>query len=441
MDFVLRGGAVVNPASGLEAKADLWVSDGAIAGIGDEREQAGWEVIDVAGLVVCPGLIDVHVHLREPGQEHKETIATGTRAAVAGGFTSVCCMPNTTPPIDRLARIRDLQQRISADARCRVFIIGAATLDNASEDFSDPSGMVAAGCVAITDDALPLQSVDMMAEALQRSVVADVPFVAHCEDESYSGDGVMNEGIVSRDLGLPGQSPVSEQYALRDWSWASASAGIADTARLHVAHVSSHALLRGLEQLRAETPHLQQITLETAPHYFSLTEEAVRQFGADAKMNPPLRTEADRKAIRAALRSGVISVIATDHAPHSPQEKSAGMIEAPFGIVGLETSLGVTLTELVHTGEMDLRSVLALMTCNPAEVFRLKEASHPLGRLAVGAPADITIIDPSRTWVVDPGDFQSKGRNSPFAGRELKGKAWGTIVGGEIMMRDYELLD
>ena len=440
MDLALRGGIVVDPDRGCEEQADVWVREGEVAGIGPQPGPGDWELIDVPGLVVCPGLVDIHTHLREPGGEHKETIASGTAAALAGGFTTVCAMPNTTPAVDRPERVADLRRRIAATARCRVLVIGAATLDNAGEQHADRAALAAAGCVAITDDAFPLQSVTMMAEALCRSADAGLPFIAHCEDTGYTAGGVMHEGCASRSLGLPGQSSASEQYSLRDWHEAAAMAGAADRARLHVAHVSSHAMLRGLEQARTHGTHLRHITLETAPHYLALTEDAVAVFGADAKMNPPLRTEVDRQAIRAALTSGVITVIATDHAPHAPEEKARGMLEAPFGVVGLETALGVTLTELCHGGEMSLPSALALMTRNAADALGLTdERGRPLGRLAPGMTADLTIIDPLKTWTVDPEEFHSLGRNTPFAGRALKGRAWGTVVGGEVRMREYEL--
>lgn len=439
MNLALRGGIVVDPERGREEQADVWVRGGEVAAVGPQPGPGDWDVIDVRGLLVCPGLVDIHTHLREPGGEHKETIATGTAAALAGGFTTVCAMPNTTPAVDRPERVADLRRRITETARCRVLVIGAATLDNAGEQHADGAALAAAGCVAITDDAFPLQSVTMMAEALGRSADAGLPFIAHCEDTGYTAGGVMHEGRLSRSLGLPGQSSASEQYSLRDWHEAAAIEGLTDRARLHVAHVSSHALLRGLEQARAQGAALRHITLETAPHYFALTDDAVAVFGADAKMNPPLRTEADRQAIRAALTSGVITVIATDHAPHAAAEKARGMREAPFGIVGLETALGVTLTELCHTGEMGLPSALALLTCNAADALGLTdERGLPLGRIGPEMPADLTIIDPLKAWTVDPEEFHSLGRNTPFTGRALKGRAWGTVVGGEIRMREYE---
>ncbi len=441
MDFVLRGGTVIDPGAGVEAQTDLWVKDGVVAGIGPEPLRADWETVDVSGLVVAPGLIDVHVHLREPGQTHKETIATGTAAAVAGGFTTVCCMPNTTPAIDRPERVRELRDCIDRDAGCRVCVIGAVSLDNLNEQFVDAGEMVAAGCVALTDDAFPVQTQDKMASVFSGMSGTHVPFIAHCEDKRYAGKGVMNAGAAGQHLGLPGQDSRSESESLLAWMTAAEAVGDpAQQVHLHIAHVSSARLLEAVAQARSQAPSPARITLETAPHYFALTAEAVREFGPNAKMNPPLRTEADRAAVRAALKDGRIPIIATDHAPHAPDEKAQGMIDGPFGIVGLETALGVALTELVHTGELPLADVLARMTCNPAASFSLSAPGEiPLGTLRVGAPADITIIDLRKAWVVDPARFQSKGRNTPFAGATLQGRAWGTVIAGDFRMREYEL--
>jgi len=438
MDIMLKGGTVVEPERRLEQVADLWLRDGVIAGIGPEPSKAPWHVVDVPGLVVCPGLVDMHVHLREPGQEYKETIATGTRAAVAGGFTSVCCMPNTTPPVDRPERVQDLQQRIRAHAACRVFVIGAATLEHSNEQFAGFDAMANCGCVAMTDDAFPLQTSAQMAEALTRASAAGLPFIAHCEDKTLSGDGVINDGEVSHQLAVPGQDSRSESASLMGWSRA-AQMRPDPRAHLHIAHVSTVGLLEACDEVRGG-PGLRRISLETAPHYFALTEDDVRAFGANAKMNPPLRTSMDREAVRDAVAGGAIEIIATDHAPHSPREKSAGLLQSPFGVAGLETCLGVTLTELVHTQRMQLCRALALLTRNPASLLNLQSpAGARLGRLEPGAPADIAIIDPRHAWVVDPDRFQSKGRNSPFAGRRLTGRAWGTLIDGQFRMRDYEL--
>jgi dihydroorotase len=436
MDFVLTGGRLIDPASGLDAEADLWVSGGRIAGIGQQPHAADWEAIAVPGLVVCPGLIDVHAHLREPGQEHKETILTGTQAAVAGGFATVCCMPNTTPPVDRPERIADLLGRIARDAVCRVLPIGSVSLDNDPDSPADISRLMACGCVAVTDDAFPLQTTEQMSVALAASESCSAPLIAHCEDKQLSAGGVMTAGTAAELMGLPGQPPEAEVVAFGRWA---SLLPQHPAARLHVAHVSSADLAREV----AAAAHLLggRLTCETAPHYFTLTEQAVLRFSADAKMNPPLRTAEDRKAIIAALQAGQIQVIATDHAPHSPEEKHRGMLDAPFGIVGLETALGLVLTELVHPGHLSLPQALALMTCNPARILDLRAPDGcALGTLAVGAAADITVFDPEAAWTVDPETFLSKGRNCPVAGKRLRGRPWGVCVGGDWKSREGSLL-
>lgn len=437
----LHGGLVVDPAAGVQAVADVWVERGRVVALGPCPHSAPWEVVDVSGLVVCPGLIDVHVHLRVPGQEHKETLASGTAAAVAGGFTTVCCMPNTSPPLDRPRIVAQLQERLRCEALCRVAILGAATVDNCGETLTDFADLAAAGCVAVTDDAFPLADQRLMAQALQRAARAGVPFIAHCEDKSLSREGVVNEGSVSQALGVPGQSPEAESRALAAWLAAAADAQPGPAPRLHVAHVSAAATLQVAARAAGGGGLRVNLSLETAPHYFALTEQAVVRYGADAKMNPPLRSAADRMAVRAALREGRIRVIATDHAPHSPQEKAAGLLGAPFGVVGLETALGVALTELVHSGEMPLSAVLATMTCHPARALGLTdETGVPLGTLAPGATADLTVLDVHRRWTVDPARFRSKGRNTPFAGCTLQGQVWGTLVAGRWVMREGQLL-
>ena len=428
--FTLTGGRVIDPSSGRDELADVAVEQGRIAWIKPPGAPPLGEGVSVEGLVVCPGLVDIHVHLRQPGFEHKETVATGTRAVVAGGFTTVCCMPNTSPPLDRPQRIAQLQQTIEEQAWCNVYVLAAATVDNRREELSDFAALLEAGCPSITDDAAPLQSTEYMQEALQKLAGTGRPFMAHLEDEKLSGDGVINAGAVSQQLQVPGQDSRSEVTALRRWAQAATSV---EQARLHLLHVSTADTVAEAQTLRAANI-FSQLSLETAPHYFCLTEEAVLESGADAKVNPPLRTEHDRQAILQALIDGDIQIIATDHAPHTPEEKAGGLIEAPAGLVGLEICLGVVLTRLFHTGHLSLPDILAKMTCNPADLLGL-----PAGTLRSGAPADITIIDPHKQWVVDPGRFYSKGRNTPFSGRKLTGQVWGTIKAGQFLMREGEL--
>jgi dihydroorotase len=427
--LTLTGGHVIDPRSGFSAAADVFIRDGQIASILPPGEQPPMgERLDVTGMVVCPGLIDIHVHLREPGQTHKETIATGTRAAVAGGFTTVCCMPNTTPPLDRPERIREVAEIIRRDALCRVGIIGSISLENDPDRFSDAVALKAAGCVALTDDAFPLVTQAQRLHALELAAEADLAFIAHCEDKTLSAGGVMNDGPVSQRLGVPGQPSEAETACALQWL------ELADTgARLHLAHVSAAGTVAALRQAREQWGG--RLTAETAPHYFSLTDEAVADSAANAKMNPPLRSFADQLAIKETVVAGDIAVIATDHAPHSPQEKAQTLADAPFGIVGLETALGVSLSELYHTGLMSLPALLARFTANPSAALGLIS-----GCLAPGSVADVTIIDPHAEWTVNAEQFQSLGRNTPFNEMELRGRVWGTIIDGNLVYREGEVL-
>ncbi len=428
--FTLTGGRVIDPISGHDELADVAVEQDRIAWIKPPGAPLQGEEVPVEGLVVCPGLVDIHVHLRQPGFEHKETVGTGTCAAIAGGFTTICCMPNTNPPLDRPQRIAELQQTIAQQARCNVYVLAAVTVDNRREELTDFAALLEAGCPSITDDAAPLQSAEHMQEALRGLVGTGRPFMAHLEDEELSGDGVINAGAVSRQLQVPGQDSRSEVAALRRWARAATNV---EQARLHLLHVSTAETVAEAQALRASNI-FSQLSLETAPHYFCLTEQAILESGADAKVNPPLRTEHDRNAILQAVIDGDIGIIATDHAPHTPQEKARGLIDAPAGLVGLEVCLGVVLTHLFHTGHLSLSDILAKMTCNPASLLGL-----PAGILKPGAPADITIIDPHKQWVVDPSRFYSKGQNTPFSGRKLTGQVWGTIKAGRFLMQEGKL--
>jgi dihydroorotase len=381
------------------------------------------------GLVVAPGLIDVHVHLREPGFEHKETVRTGTAAAAAGGFTTVCAMPNTNPALDRPWRVRDLLARAEG-AACRVLPIGAATVDNQLEELTDFGALHEAGCVAVTDDAFPFQRVECMTEALVRAAEADMPFVAHCELRGLSAGGSVDAGAAPYAPGAATQATLAEAAAIRLWAAAyERAAGRAPRLpRLHLAHLSS---ALGVEVLRSLKAAGARVTAETAPHYLTLDSSVVARLGTNAKMNPPLKSPADVAAIREALVEGTIDLIATDHAPHSPEDKRSALGEAPFGIIGLETSLAVSATELA--GSLPLPVLLGRMSTAPARVFGL-----PGGSLAVGAPADLVLFDPHAKWVVDPNAFLSKGRNCPFAGREVCGRVSAIFVGGIVRPRPAE---
>ena len=424
----LRGGTVIDPGSVYAGQSDVVIADGMIREFREPGTSPDAEVVDVGGMLVTPGLVDIHVHLREPGQTQKETIATGTAAAVAGGFTSICCMANTTPPIDTPERVADLLLRISADAVCRVYPLGAATEGHGQERLVDFGAMLGAGCVAMTDDAFPLQSLELKREALRLARGAGCVFIAHPEDKALSGSGVINEGEISGALGVAGMPTKATASAVAEW------VGLGDLgARLHLAHIAT------ADELAAATDAADlwgdRLTMETAPHYLCITDEAVLRFGAGAKVNPPLRTGADTVALMEAVRDGRIPIIATDHAPHSAVEKAAGLMAAPFGLVGLETSLAAMVTVLDPDSPVEWLGLIEKMSTAPARVLGLRA-----GRLAPGEPADIAVIDPVATWTVRPGRFLSKGRATPFAGMELRSRVWATLVGGRFAYREGEVL-
>ncbi len=427
--FTLSGGTVIDPAGGFVGQADVIVARGVVQEIaaGEKRATVG-ESIEVSGKLVAPGLVDIHVHLREPGQTHKETIASGTRAAVAGGFTSVCCMANTTPPLDTPDRVRELTARIKQTAACKVYPLGAATKAHGQEQLSDFAGLLEAGCVAITDDAFPLQARELKRQALLQAAEVGCVFIAHPEDKSISGNGIINEGELSAKLGLPGMSRRATAEAVAEW------VELHDCgAYLHLAHIATEdevALVAEALPLWAG-----RLSMETAPHYLCVAEEALLKFGADAKVNPPLRTPDDNAAITAAVRNNTIAIIATDHAPHAPDEKASGLEAAPFGLVGLETSLAATATVLQPSTPAEWLWLLEKFTAAPAQLLGLQA-----GRLTSGGPADLAIIDPQAEWTVCPERFASKGRATPFAGETLRSQVWATVVDGRFVYREGELL-
>jgi len=427
----IRGGRIVDPSQGLDLLGDVLVVSGRIAALGAAPPPTQAQILDASGAIVCPGLVDIHVHLREPGSEHKETIATGTCAAVAGGFTTVCCMPNTEPAPDGPAAVADLLARIRGSAVCRVLPIGAASVGAQGERLTDFTALRGAGCAAVSDDAAALQDPALMRDALVQAAQSGLPFIAHCELAGLSGPGVAGVARVAQELNLPLYPAAAEHEHARLWRQAAHDLEW-PPARLHIAHASTPETVAALND--EPSPALTW-SVETAPHYLALTAEALRSFGPNAKMNPPLRSEADRQGLIAALRAGAISVIATDHAPHTPQEKATGLLGSPFGIVGLETAVGVVWTALAHTGLLPLPQVVAALSTNPARVLGL-----PGGSLRVGAPGDITIVDPDAQWIVDPERFYSKGRSSPFDGAALRGRPRATIVGGRVVMLEGKVL-
>lgn len=420
--ILIRGGRVIDPSRGLDAMVDVLLVDGLVAGVGAGLEAPeDVEIVEAGGLVVTPGLIDLHVHLREPGGEHKETIATGARAAVAGGFTAVVAMPNTDPATDNPAAVGFvLAQGLRAQA-CRVYPSGAITVGQRGEQLAEMGEMIDAGAVTVTDDGRPVTNSGVMRLALEYAQTFDIPVSVHPEDLTLSDGGSMNEGITATRLGLTGVPNAAEDVMIaRDVFLAELTGG-----RLHVQHVSTR---RGVELIRAAKAAGVRVTAEATPHHFTLTDEAVESYRTNAKMNPPLRSAADRAAVREGVRDGTLDVIATDHAPHHYDEKEQAFEDAPNGIVGLETALGLSLTELVHTGLIDLPTLVERMTTAPARAFSL-----PGGTLAVGSPADVTVFDPELEWTVDPAEFHSRSSNTPFSGRKLRGRAVRTIVGGRTV--------
>lgn len=420
--ILLRGGRIVDPSQQMDAVGDLLLVDGAVAAVGGEIEAPeGARVIDAGGRVVTPGLIDVHVHLREPGQEHKETIASGARAAAAGGFTAVVAMPNTDPVIDSPALVAFVAaQGLRAEA-ARVYPTGAISLGLAGERLAPIGEMIEAGAVAVTDDGHPIMDSGLMRLALEYARGFGVPVADHPEDLGLSGEGQMNEGVVSSRLGVRGKPNASEDvHIVRDLLVAEFTGG-----HIHLQHVSSRFGVEAIRQAKARGVH---VTAEASPHHLLLTDEAVDGYRTEAKMNPPLRTEADRAAVMEGLRDGTLDVIATDHAPHHYDEKERAFDDAPNGIVGLETAVGLMLTHVVGKGVLDLSTLVERMSVQPARAFGL-----PGGTLAVGSPADVTVLDLEAEWTVDPEAFVSLSSNMPFAGWELTGRAVTTIVDGRVV--------
>ncbi|MBC7324110.1 MAG: dihydroorotase [Moorella sp. (in: Bacteria)] len=411
--------------------ADVLVGEGKILAIGADLGGEGEQcvAVDARGKLVAPGLIDMHVHLRDPGFEAKETIETGTRAAARGGFTSVACMPNTDPVADNKAVITYICARAKEKGLVNVFPVGAITAGCAGEQLSEMADLKAAGAVAVSDDGRCVADSGVLYRAMQYARMVGLPIIEHCEDAGLSAGGLVHEGYISTVLGLKGIPAAAETIMVaRDIILAEATG-----CRLHVAHVSTAGSVELIRQAKAKGL---PVTAEVTPHHFSLTEEAVVNFDPNTKVNPPLRSAADVRAVREGLRDGTIDVIATDHAPHTVQEKDVEYGLAPFGMVGLETAVGLVWTKLVLPGVLDPVEAIAKMTVNPARILGLSK-----GILAVGADADITIIDPEHEEVVDPARFASKGRNTPFAGWRLKGLPVVTIVGGKIVFRREGIVD
>jgi dihydroorotase len=426
--LLIRGGRVIDPSQQLDATLDVLLVNGAVAELGEALSAPdGAEIIEASGYVVCPGLIDVHVHLREPGGEHKETIASGARAAAAGGFTTVVAMPNTDPPIDDPAAVGFVYAEGLRAGGARVYPTGTITVEQKGQQLTEFGELIHAGAVAVTDDGLPVSSAATMRLALEYALTFDLPVAVHAEELTLSAGGSMNEGMIATRLGLTGIPNAAEDVMIaRDLMLAELTGG-----RLHIQHVSTRG---AVEMIRAAKARGVRVTAEAAPHHFALTHDAVEGYNTNAKMNPPLRSEADRQAVREGVRDGTLDVIATDHAPHHYDEKEQAFEDAPNGIVGLETALGVSLTELVHTGLIDLPTLVDRMSCAPARALSL-----PGGTLTLGSPADVTIFDPDAEWTVEPERFRSRSRNTPFAGWRLRGRPIRTIVEGHTIWHLEEL--
>jgi dihydroorotase len=421
--LLIKNGRIIDPASGFDEWADLAIEDGSIAGIGAGLDFADAEEFDATGMVVAPGFIDMHVHLREPGIEHAETIETGSRAAAAGGFTSICCMPNTLPVNDNATVTSYIVDRARKFAVTNVFPIGAITKGSAGEELASIGSMKNAGIVAISDDGRPVMNARVMRRAMEFAKSLDLPVIDHCEDLNLSAGGDMHEGLTSTRLGLRGIPASSEDVMVARDILLAHSAG----ARFHVAHISS----RNSVAMVAHAKRLgMKVTCEATPHHFAITDTEVENYDSNYKMKPPLREIGDVDAVIEGIVSGAVDAIATDHAPHPGSEKMQEFEKCPFGILGLETALGLSLERLVHTGRIQLGALVALFTTGPAHVLRLHR-----GTLTVGAPADVTIFSTSVEWTYDVNQSLSKSRNSPFDGRHFRGGPMATIVSGKIVWR------
>ena len=424
LKLLIKNGTLVDPVGGIGGVMDLLVEDGRIVVIGNGLDEPDAQVLDAAGLTVSAGLIDMHVHLRDPGLTEKEDILTGSLAAAHGGVTSIACMPNTKPVIDTPEQVAYVQERAAQNCGVNVWPIGALSLGQQGREMADLRALREAGVVAISDDGNPVMDANLMRDGLMRANRYKLTILSHCEDDNLVRGRAVNEGRVSRQLGLPGRPAIAEDLmVMRD-------AMLAEETRtpVHICHVSTAGAVGIIRQYKRKGV---QITCETCPQYFTLTHEEVLRQGSLAKVNPPLRATKDKEAILNGLRDGTIDCIVTDHAPHTAAEKARPLTEAPSGMVGLETSLALALTGLYHTGLMSLSDIIQKMTINPAKILRI-----PRGSLSLGAAADITIFDPDERWTVDPERFASKGRNTPFGGMELRGKVKYTIVNGRIIYQD-----
>jgi dihydroorotase len=416
----ISNGRVIDPAQGFDQIADLWIRGERVLAIGHQTSLPADRTLDATGKIVCPGLIDMHVHLREPGREEDETIATGTAAALAGGVTSVACMPNTEPALDNQAAAEFVYLQARRAGNANVFPVGAITKGRQGQELAEIGGLVQGGAVAFTDDGSPVVSAEIMRRALEYCRMFDRAVLSHCEDLDLTRGSVMNEGFESMRLGLRGYPAAAEEIVVyRDIALSQLTGG-----RLHILHVSTAG---SVDLIRRAKQQDVRVTGEASPHHFTLTDRTLRTFDSNYKMSPPLRGEADVQAILAGLKDGTLDVIATDHAPHAPEKKARELDQAPNGIIGLETLIPICVTHLIEPGHLTWLQMLEKLTVNPARVLGIDR-----GNLLPGAVADVTIIDPTTEWTIDPSKFRSKSRNSPFAGWKVRGRAHAVLVGGVV---------
>ena len=427
--LLIQGGHIIDPSQGINEIGSLLITEGKISWLGKGEiasSQPDCDILHAQGLVVCPGFVDLHCHLRQPGFEDKETIATGSQAAARGGFTTICCMPNTSPPLDSRATVDYVKSTAASEGVVRILPIGCISKGRKGEELAPMSELASAGVIAYSDDGKPVLNSNLMRQALDYSRVLGLPIIDHSEDTLLTEGGLMNEGIISTRLGLQGMPAAAEEIMIaRDLILAHLT-----EARLHIAHVSTEG---SVDLIRRAKEKGIKVTAEVTPHHLTLTEEKVIGYNTKAKVNPPLRTKRDTQALIQGLKENVIDAIATDHAPHTEADKLVDFALAPFGISGFETALG-SLLSLVHNGQLSLNTLISKLTCEPSKIIGDKYGK--LGSLEVGVSADVTILDPNMEWTVDIKAFASKGKNTPLAGSRLKGKVVATIAQGKLVYKD-----
>jgi dihydroorotase len=422
--LLIKDGRIIDPRQDTDGLGSLLLSEGKIAWQGVTPPQGDYEILYAEGMVVCPGFVDLHCHLRQPGFDQKETIATGTQAAARGGFTTICCMPNTNPALDSPETLEYVKTEAEKSGIIRVLPIGCVTKGRSGQELADMAELARAGAIGFSDDGSPVVNPEIMRQALEKSRELGLPVIDHCEEPSLIEGGQMNEGALAERLGLRGIPPASEEIMVsRDIMLARMTGG-----HVHIAHVSTAGALALIRDAKKQGT---KVTVEVTPHHLTLTEEECNGYNTNAKVSPPLRTRRDNQSLIRGLKDNVIDIIATDHAPHAPSDKECDFKEAACGISNFETALS-SLLQPVHSGQITLSDLIARLTCEPARLLK----DELLGTLQIGAPADVTIIDPYKEWTVDPTAFASKGKNTPLAGRVLKGRTMATIYSGKLVYKD-----